>query len=95
MKKKTKVILSVVSISILGLAGSFVIGYFVRDHFIRNKISELSDDMRKVENECRNIWYDAPDEGDYEAVTQGEIAGEEMKKFKHMREGLETLLREI
>ena len=94
MKKKTKVILSA-SVSILGLAGSFVVGYFVRDHFIRNKISELSDDMRKVENGCRDIWYNAPDEGDYDAVKQGEIAGAEMNKFKHMREGLETLSREI
>lgn len=94
MKKKTKVILST-TVSILGLAGAYVTGYFVRDHFIRNKISELSDDMRKVENECHDIWYDAPDEGDYEAVRQGEIAGDEMNKFKHMREGLETLLKEI
>lgn len=94
MKKKTKVILSA-TVSILGLAGAYVTGYFVRDHFIRNKISELSDDMRKVENEYHDIWYDAPDECDYEAVRQGEIAGDEMNKFKHMREGLETLSREI
>ena len=94
MKKKTKVILGA-SISILGLAGAYVTGYFVRDHFIRNKISELSDDMRKVENENHDIWYNAPDEGDYDAVTRGEMAGEIMYEFKHKREGLETLLREI
>ena len=94
MKKKTKVILSV-TIGILGLAGGFVTGYFVRDHFIRNKISELSDDMKKVEDDCHDIWYNAPDEGDYDAVKTGEVAGEDMLKFRHMREGLEQLLKEI
>ena len=94
MKKKTKKILNV-SIGIFGIVGSFVAGYFVRDHFIRKKISELSDDMKKVENECHDIWYDAPDEGDYDAVLKGEIAGEEMRKFKYMREGLEQLSKEI
>ena len=94
MKKKLKVILST-TVSILGLAGSFVTGYFVRDRFIRNKISDLSDDMRKVENENRDIWYNAPDEGDYEAVKLGDMAGAEMNKYKHMREGLEQLSNEI
>lgn len=94
MKKKTKVILNV-TVGILGLAGAFVVGYFVKDHFIRDKISDLSDDMRKVEDTCHDIWYDAPDEGNYDAVTKGELAREDMLKFRHMREGLEQLLKEI
>ena len=75
----------------LGLAGSFIGGYFVKDYFIQKKISNESKEMKKIEDECYKIWYDAPDEGNSEAVANGEIAREYMLEFQNMRKGLELL----